>query len=65
MKNKYYDIVNEKVPEPKKRMTRENRAAQFSSFAALTGFEEAIEEVSIKQQEQPKSADNDDFYQEQ
>lgn len=65
MKNKYYDIVNEKVPEPKERMPQENRAAQFSSFAALNGYEEAIDEVTIKQREQPKSVDNDEYYQEQ
>jgi len=32
-------------------MSMYNRAAQFSPFAALTGYEKAIEEVRKKQEE--------------
>lgn len=44
---KYDDIINLPHPEPKKhpRMSVENRAAQFSPFAALTGHSEAIKET--------------------
>lgn len=31
--------------EKRPHMSKENRAAQFASFAALTGFEEQIEEA--------------------
>lgn len=41
---KYDDIINHKHYEPKHhpRMSIESRAAQFSPFAALTGFDKAI-----------------------
>ena len=44
---KYDDIINLPHPEPQKhpRMSLENRAAQFSPFAALTGHNEAIKET--------------------
>lgn len=44
--NKYDDIINLPPPISKKhpRMSRENRAAQFSPFAALTGYDSAINE---------------------
>ena len=44
---KYDDIINLPHPEPKnhQRMSLENRAAQFSPFAALTGHNEAIKET--------------------
>ena len=44
---KYEDIIDLPHPDPKKhqRMTLENRAAQFSPFAALTGHNEAIKET--------------------
>lgn len=45
-KRNYDDIINNKRPEPiKKRMSKEDRAAQFASFKALTGYEEEINEV--------------------
>ena len=45
--SKYDDIINLSYPEPKnhQRMSLENRAAQFSPFAALTGHNEAIKET--------------------
>ena len=46
--NKYEDIIN--LPYPKKgthsKMSMHDRAAQFSPFAALTGYEEAVEETA-------------------
>ncbi len=46
--SKYSDIIN--IPYCKsnrrQRMTNIERAAQFSSFAALTGYEDAVEETA-------------------
>ena len=44
---KYDDIINHKHHESLRhpRMPRINRAAQFAPFAALTGYESAIEEA--------------------
>ena len=43
----YKDMVTRPHPDPKyhTRMPLENRAAQFAPFAALTGYEEAVEEA--------------------
>ncbi len=48
MINKYDDIINYSHYEPKrhKRMPILERASQFAPFAALTGYEEKIKEVS-------------------
>ena len=45
---KYEDIIGLSRPVSKKHppMSRENRAAQFAPFAALTGFEGAIKETA-------------------
>lgn len=45
MSGKYDDIINLEHPEPRShpRMSQHDRAAQFSPFAALSGFEEAID----------------------
>lgn len=44
----YGDIIN--LPHPEsvrhKRMSVENRAAQFAPFAALTGYEDAVDETA-------------------
>lgn len=47
MSNRYDDIINLPHHESTvyKRMPTINRAAQFAPFAALTGYEEAIEET--------------------
>ncbi len=47
MKN-YNDIINTKYPfkTSRKRMSNYDRAAQFSAFKALSGYEEEIEETS-------------------
>ena len=51
-KEKYKDIIDMPRHEPDEakhpRMLLENRAAQFAPFAALTGFEESIEQASQK-----------------
>ena len=46
--DKYEDIINLPCPEPKNRarMSAYDRAAQFSPFAALTGYGEQIKETS-------------------
>lgn len=45
--NDYKDIINYDYKGPKnhQRMTRENRAAQFASFRALTGYEDNLKEA--------------------
>lgn len=45
---KYEDIIHLSRPVSTKHppMSRENRAAQFAPFAALTGFEGAIKETA-------------------
>ena len=44
---KYKDIINMEHPTSKKhpRMSMEARGAQFAPFAALTGFEDELEET--------------------
>lgn len=46
--NKYDDIINMERPISKKHapMPIENRAAQFMPFAALTGYDDAVEETA-------------------
>lgn len=46
--NKYEDMLKLPHPNSKKhpRMSRENRAAQFSPFAALTGYDAAVMETA-------------------
>lgn len=48
MSGKYDDIIDLPHPTCKKhpRMSRQNRAAQFSPFAALTGYDAAIRETA-------------------
>lgn len=48
MSGKYDDIINLPHPTSKKhpRMSRQNRAAQFSPFAALTGYDAEIREMA-------------------
>ena len=43
--NNYNDIIHEKRYIPRCAMSREDRAAQFSAFAALTGFDGVILET--------------------
>lgn len=46
--HRYDDVINRQHPTSKKhpRMSNMNRAAQFAPFAALTGYEESIEETA-------------------
>ena len=47
--HKYDDIINMPRPQSQRRkMTLHERAAQFSPFAALTGYEEAVKELNTK-----------------
>ena len=48
MSNKYDDIINLPYPQSasRKRMSMTDRAAQFSPFAALVGYEDAVEETA-------------------
>ena len=50
---KYDDIINlpHHVSAKHPKMSMYNRAAQFSPFAALTGYERAIEEARKKHEE--------------
>ena len=54
MTDNYDDIINfpHHVSTKHPRMSMYNRAAQFSPFAALTGYEKAIEEARKKQEEE-------------
>ena len=44
--SRYEDIINLPYPRKPRRMSNYDRAAQFSPFAALTGFEAAIQETA-------------------
>ena len=50
LNNNYDDIINlpHYVSKKRPRMSMEQRAAQFAPFAALTGFEDEIEEAGIE-----------------
>ena len=52
MIDNYDDIINlpHHVSQRHPRMSMYNRAAQFSPFAALTGYEKAIEEAQKSQE---------------
>lgn len=56
MTDNYDDIINlpHHVSTKHPRMSIYNRAAKFSPFAALTGYEKAIEEARKKQEEDVK-----------
>lgn len=62
--NRYDDIINLPHPEPtiRPRMAMENRAAQFSPFAALTGYDDATrEEARLVDMKQELSEDMKDM----
>ena len=50
----YDDIINMKPPTTlnHSRMSMNNRAAQFAPFAALTGYEEAVDECIKRMEEE-------------
>lgn len=48
----YKDIIHLQRPAPsknRKRLTASQRAAQFMPFAALTGFEAAVQQAALEQ----------------
>jgi len=49
----YLDIIDMEAPVSKKHppMSLEDRAAQFAPFAALTGFDQMIEDTALLHQE--------------
>ena len=51
--HRYDDMINLPHPDPKShpRMSLYNRAAQFSPFAALTGYGEVVENTAKKNTE--------------
>lgn len=57
----YQDMVTRPHPDPKyhTRMPLENRAAQFAPFAALTGYEEAVEEAHRLTDHRPELSDEE------
>ena len=59
MSDKYDDIINmpHHVSKSRGQMPRRNRAAQFAPFAALTGYEEVIEETELRQKAQVMARD--------
>lgn len=62
MSGKYDDIIDLPHPTSKKhpRMSRQNRAAQFSPFAALTGYDAEIREIA-RQTEKKKQLSEDQW----
>ena len=48
MQNRYHDIIHlsHHVSKKHRPMPLQSRAAQFSPFAALTGYDEAVEEIA-------------------
>ena len=55
MKNKYDDIIDMEhhVSRVHPQMSMYARAAQFSAFAALSGYEEQIEEATARHRLKP------------
>ncbi len=49
-KKDYSDIINYPYKGSKRpnKMSQQNRGAQFSPFAALTGFEDAVDETAVR-----------------
>ena len=60
--DRFEDIINlpHHVSTTRKRMTMEARAAQFSPFAALTGYDEEIEEAARLTEEQADFSYNEE-----
>ncbi|MBO4838232.1 MAG: hypothetical protein J5493_02550 [Lachnospiraceae bacterium] len=60
----YRDLLDRPHPESKKhpRMSRESRAAQFSPFASLKGYEELIEEGARDAEEKYGREDREEFF---
>lgn len=61
---KYDDILEMQPPRTFTEMSMIERAAQFSAFAALSGFDEAIDDAELKMLEiaKSKSSPETDFW---
>lgn len=61
MSGRYDDIMNMSYPYPSRhqRMNRKERAAQFSPFAALTGYGDIIEKEARHVDERPMLSDDE------
>ena len=61
MSGRYDDIMDMSYPYPSRhqRMSRKERAAQFSPFAALTGYGDIIEEEARHVDERPMLSDEE------
>ena len=61
MNDKYKSIMHlpHHVSENRKHMSNYDRAAQFSSFAALTGYEEAVIEAARRTDAKPELAEDE------
>lgn len=59
----YSDIIGKSRPHSKKRkpMSLTDRAAQFSSFAALVGFSDLIEETGKAKEEKEEEEEEGDY----
>lgn len=59
----YSDIIGKSRPRSTKRkpMSLADRAAQFSSFAALVGFSDLIEETGKAKEEKEGEEEEEDF----
>ena len=57
----YQDMVTRTHPDPRyhTRMPMKNRAAQFAPFAALTGYEEAVEEAHRLTDHRPELSEDE------
>ena len=66
MMDKYADIINlsHHVSTRRPQMEIINRAAQFSPFAALKGYEEAIEEKQKLAEENVDPLEREQWYEE-
>ncbi|MBQ6401312.1 MAG: hypothetical protein IJI20_03390 [Firmicutes bacterium] len=64
--HRYDDILYEQRPVSRKHvpMKREDRAAQFAPFAALTGYGEAVSEMAEYNAEWVKESNQNDPFEE-
>ena len=61
--HKYDDIINleHNVSKKHKRMSLENRSAQFAPFSALTGYGDAVEDTIEKNISKYTEKEKDDY----